>query len=104
MIATRPYGLEVNIGSGNGLVPSANVDPDLCRQMASPGLSELRQEFYRKILSTIPNLHTNCHLKHRPKSGPSYRRQVVHPQSWQSQMPHGEKVAKPGTLLLIILS
>ena len=39
-----------NIGSGNGLVPSgnkpwpitrANVDPDLCRQMASLSHNEL---------------------------------------------------------------
>ena len=38
MNATRPYKWKVNIGSGNGLVPSAitwaNVDPDLCRHMA----------------------------------------------------------------------
>ena len=31
----------VNIGSGNGLVPSANVDPDLCHHMASLGHKEL---------------------------------------------------------------
>ena len=41
-----PYWWLVNIGSSNGLVPPgnkpwANVDPDLCRQMASLGLSEL---------------------------------------------------------------
>ena len=34
-----------------------------------------------------------------PKSGPSYRKQVVHP---RPQMPQGEPVAKHGTLLLII--
>ena len=44
------YTLQVNIGSGNGLVPSgnkplpwANVDPDVCRQMESLGLIELTQ-------------------------------------------------------------
>ena len=45
----------VNIGSGNiGLVPSgnkaitwANVDPDLCRHIASLGLNELRSHIYK---------------------------------------------------------
>ena len=55
-----------------------------------------------KTFSTIPKFHTNCHFeKHRPKRGPSYRMQVLHP---RPQSPQGEPVAKPGTLLLIILS
>ena len=31
----------VNIGSGNGSVPSGNIDPDLCRHMVSLGHNEL---------------------------------------------------------------
>ena len=55
-----------------------------------------------KTFTTIPKFHTNCHFeKHRPKRGPSYRMQVLHP---RPQSPQGEPVAKPGTLLLIILS
>ena len=38
---------------------------------------------------------------YKPKSGPSCRRQVVHP---RPQTPQWESVAKPGTPLLIILS
>ena len=50
MNITGPYLLQVNNGSGNGLVPSgnkaeaitwANVDPDLCRHIASLGHNEL---------------------------------------------------------------
>ena len=48
--ATEPHKSETNIGSDNGLVPSdnkaiiwANVDPDLCRHMASLGHNELRR-------------------------------------------------------------
>ena len=41
----EPYRWYVDIGSGNGFMPSAinwaNVDPDLCRHMASLGLGEL---------------------------------------------------------------
>ena len=39
--------------------------------------------------------------KHKPKIGPSHRRQVVHP---RPQTPQVESVAKPETLMLIILS
>ena len=45
--ATRPHWWVVNIGAGNGLVPSgitwANVDSDLCCQMPSQGHKELTQ-------------------------------------------------------------
>ena len=64
--------------------------------------TETRNWWKNKILSSIPKLHTGCHLKkHRPISGPTYRMQVVHP---RSQTPQGESGAKPGTLLLIILN
>ena len=47
-------------------------------------------------------MHTpNDMLKSEPKSGPSCRRQVVHP---QPQTPQGESIAEPGTPLLIIFS
>ena len=58
----------------------------------------------RKILSTLPKLHTNCHhnlKKHGPNSGTSYRRQVVHP---RPQARQGEPVAKPETVMLTILN
>ena len=40
--ATISHWSLVNIGSGNGLVTSANVDPDLWRHMASLGHNELK--------------------------------------------------------------
>ena len=43
----------------------------------------------------MQKLYINCHSKQKPKSEPSYRRQVVHP---------GESAAQCGTLLRIILS
>ena len=51
----------------------------------------------RNIQTYIPTLILKC----EPKSGPSCRRQVVHP---RPQTPQGESVAKPETPLLIILS
>ena len=46
MNVTGSYWWWVNIGSGNGLVPSAitwaNVDPDLCRHMAALGHNDLK--------------------------------------------------------------
>ena len=47
------------------------------------------------------NLHTNFRFEHEPQIGPSHRRQVVHA---RPQTPRDESVAKPETLLLIILS
>ena len=41
MNVTVPYWWWVDISSGNGLLPSANVDPDLCHHMASLGHNEL---------------------------------------------------------------
>ena len=63
-----------------------------------------RAESDNKIInshSSIPNLHTNCVFRDKPKSELSCRRQVVHP---RPQTPQGESVAKPETPLLIILS
>ena len=49
MNATGPYWWEVNIGSGNCLVPSGitwtSVDQDLQRHMASLGPNELINHF-----------------------------------------------------------
>ena len=63
---------------------------------------------YRKVIdgkTTTENSSLPCQtyiptafLKHKPKSGPPCRRQVVHPK------PHGESVAKSGTPPLIIFS
>ena len=66
-----------------------------------------KHEWSRKNISTWKysptyQAHTpTVILKCKPKSGLSSRRQVVHP---RPQTPQGESVAKPGTLLLIILS
>ena len=61
---------------------------------------------YKYRLNSIENsfskLHTNnLFYEHKPKSGPLYRRQAVHP---PHETPQGDSVAKPGTLRLIILS
>ena len=63
------------------------------------GITRKHEQTQEIILnnSTIPNLHTPSHfVKTRPKSGPSYRRQVIRP---QPQTLQGESVAKPETLL-----
>ena len=55
-----------------------------------------------KFLPTLLNVYTNCHFKkHKSTIGPPCRRQAVHP---SSQTPRDISVAKPGTLLLILLS
>ena len=58
------------------------------------------REINRKFLPTIPNLHTNYHLKHKPESGRSDMWQVVYP--WP-QIPQGELVANPGKPPMIIV-
>ena len=55
----------------------------------------------RKCHVTIPNVHINYHWIHKPKSGSSYRGQVIHP---RPQTPHGDSVVTPETPLLVILS
>ena len=40
-IALRWMPQEINIGLGNGLVPLASVNPDLCCHMASQGHNKL---------------------------------------------------------------
>ena len=37
------------------------------------------------FLPNIPNLYANSHLKNKPKSRPSFRRQVVHPGPQRAQ-------------------
>ena len=56
MNVTGLYWWEVNIGSGNGLVQAntwANVDPDLCRHMVSPGHNELIDYSYSNLATQM---------------------------------------------------
>ena len=45
---------EVNIVLGNGLVPSGNVDPDLCHHMVLLGHNELINPHGDRFLGQIP--------------------------------------------------
>ena len=61
MNATKPYWRLVNLASGNVLVPSGKVDPELCRHMASLGHNELSLVISHARWGLIIKEH--CHLK-----------------------------------------
>ena len=83
MNATGPYWWSVNIGSGNGLVPSGSVDQDLQRHMASLGPNELKLDSEYDILSKM-KLETNVKCL-STKSGQNRKCEVV--RRWRRLFP-----------------